>query len=327
MGIGNLYHYISNSLLKNSLYKTSLIKEITLKELSGKSLAIDTNAFIYKYSYGMDESNCLIQFGWLMTDFYRYKIKPIFVFDGKAIEEKKDKKEYDQKRKNYINITPKKIEQVKKLLQLMGAQIIDLKTGDGEGVCSILNRLGIVDYVVCEDGDVFPFGAISLIRGIGSQQNREQNMKYYNIKAIVKEFELPEDEFIDFCILCGCDYSEKITGIGPVNAYKLIKQYHNIENIIKFITETSDKKIKKYIIPLPFNYEKARNVFKKHLKYIELDQELKNNFLPIFPYNHEQIVLFLCNIIPEADDYVRLWTYFQSGILPNCNHNLMEQYR
>ena len=58
MGIGNLYHYISNSLLKNSLYKTSLIKEITLKELSGKSLAIDTNAFIYKYSYGMDESNC-----------------------------------------------------------------------------------------------------------------------------------------------------------------------------------------------------------------------------------------------------------------------------
>ena len=322
-----------------------------------------------------------------MTDFYRYKIKPIFVFDGKAIEEKKDekekrnkrkldqiktiedikiklddkhiklnidtkiydefilkktypnideneikelcriKKEYDQKRKNYINITPKKIEQVKKLLQLMGAQIIDLKTGDGEGVCSILNRLGIVDYVVCEDGDVFPFGAISLIRGIGSQQNREQNMKYYNIKAIVKEFELPEDEFIDFCILCGCDYSEKITGIGPVNAYKLIKQYHNIENIIKFITETSDKKIKKYIIPLPFNYEKARNVFKKHLKYIELDQELKNNFLPIFPYNHEQIVLFLCNIIPEADDYVRLWTYFQSGILPNCNHNLMEQYR
>jgi len=97
MGIGNLYHYISNSLLKNSLYKTSLIKEITLKELSGKSLAIDTNAFIYKYSYGMDESNCLIQFGWLMTDFYRYKIKPIFVFDGKAIEEKKDEKEKTMK--------------------------------------------------------------------------------------------------------------------------------------------------------------------------------------------------------------------------------------
>ena len=31
------------------------------------------------------------------------------------------------------------------------------------------------------------------------------------------------DEFIALCILCGCDYTESIDGIGPVTAYKLIK--------------------------------------------------------------------------------------------------------
>lgn len=35
------------------------------------------------------------------------------------------------------------------------------------------------------------------------------------------------------CILCGCDYASKIEGIGPVTAYRLIKQYKNIENILK----------------------------------------------------------------------------------------------
>ena len=40
---------------------------------------------------------------------------------------------------------------------------------------------------------------------------------------------------MDFCILCGCDYTTKIVGIGPVNAYKLIKEHKNIENIIATI--------------------------------------------------------------------------------------------
>jgi flap endonuclease-1 len=39
---------------------------------------------------------------------------------------------------------------------------------------------------------------------------------------------LSEEEFIDMCILCGCDYASKIEGIGPVKAYKFIKDYKNL---------------------------------------------------------------------------------------------------
>lgn len=40
------------------------------------------------------------------------------------------------------------------------------------------------------------------------------------------------EQFIDLCILLGCDYCGTIRGIGPKKAFELIKQYDNIETIL-----------------------------------------------------------------------------------------------
>lgn len=53
-------------------------------------------------------------------------------------------------------------------------------------------------------------------------------------ETMIKDLGLTDDQFIDMCILCGCDYASKIEGIGPVKAYKYIKQYGSIENILEF---------------------------------------------------------------------------------------------
>ena len=37
-------------------------------------------------------------------------------------------------------------------------------------------------------------------------------------------------EFIDLCIMCGCDYTHSIGGIGPVKAFKLIQDNRNIDD-------------------------------------------------------------------------------------------------
>lgn len=37
------------------------------------------------------------------------------------------------------------------------------------------------------------------------------------------------DQFIDLCILCGCDYTSNIRGIGPVKALSLIQKHGTIE--------------------------------------------------------------------------------------------------
>ena len=65
-------------------------------------------------------------------------------------------------------------------------------------------------------------------------------------------------QFIDLCILLGCDYCEKIGGIGRVRAYQLIQEHKTIENILEAIKR--DKK--KYTIPEDWKYKEARELFK-----------------------------------------------------------------
>lgn len=64
------------------------------------------------------------------------------------------------------------------------------------------------------------------------------------------------DQFVDLCILLGCDYCDTIRGIGPVRAVELVAKYKNIETIIKNIDT------KKYPVPENFNYQRARELFK-----------------------------------------------------------------
>ncbi len=63
-------------------------------------------------------------------------------------------------------------------------------------------------------------------------------------------------QFIDLCILLGCDYCDTIRGIGPKRALQLIKQYGDIETILKHLDT------KKYTVPDNFPYKEVRELFK-----------------------------------------------------------------
>lgn len=74
---------------------------------------------------------------------------------------------------------------------------------------------------------------------------------------------MTQKEFIDLCILCGCDYTHSIGGMGPVTSYKLLKEHGTIEDVIekvKEVNEDPDKK-KKYTIPDKFLYKESRELF------------------------------------------------------------------
>jgi flap endonuclease-1 len=46
-------------------------------------------------------------------------------------------------------------------------------------------------------------------------------------------------QFIDLCILLGCDYLEPIKGVGPKSALKLIREYGGLDKVIKHLREKS----------------------------------------------------------------------------------------
>ena len=73
------------------------------------------------------------------------------------------------------------------------------------------------------------------------------------------------DEFIDLCILCGCDYTHSIGGIGPVKAFNLMKDHKNIEKVLEVVKRQNDDPTRKqkYVIPEAFLYEESRELFKE----------------------------------------------------------------
>ena len=105
--------------------------------------------------------------------------------------------------------------------------------GEGEGYASELCRIGYVDYVLSEDMDTLVYGCPKLIRNcLDKTIKRKDIISIIDYEKTVEGLKLTHDEFIEFCILCGCDYCESVSKIGNITAYKLIKKYKTIENIM-----------------------------------------------------------------------------------------------
>ena len=77
------------------------------------------------------------------------------------------------------------------------------------------------------------------------------------LNKAIEGLEFSMDQFIDLCILLGCDYCDSIRGIGPKRAIELIRNHNSIDNILKVIDA------KKYTVPENWIYKSARELFKK----------------------------------------------------------------
>ncbi|KAL6960114.1 Elongation of fatty acids protein 2 [Sarracenia purpurea var. burkii] len=62
-------------------------------------------------------------------------------------------------------------------------------------------------------------------------------------------------QFIDLCMLLGCDYCDSIRGVGPKRAIEFIREHRNISKIIENIDG------KKFTVPENWNYEAAKELF------------------------------------------------------------------
>ncbi len=74
------------------------------------------------------------------------------------------------------------------------------------------------------------------------------------------------EEFVDFCILCGCDYLPTIQGLGPGNALKLIREHKTLEKIIEHIQEENQRRISegekpRFLVPENFDFQTTRELF------------------------------------------------------------------
>jgi len=281
MGIKNLFKLIKKN-APNSITNKSI------KDYNGLYLVLDANMVIYQYVIAIRNSgNDLLNNDGKITShvlgvisksllLLKNGIMPIFVFDGKAPELKMNtlKKRKESKKRNveklksctdekdklkffkrsYV-LTWEQIVQAKEILKLFGIPVIE-PPSEADPMCALLVKKKIAYGVISEDMDLLTFGSPILIRKL--RAGNKKTIVEINLKDVLGELNLKMEEFIDLCILLGCDYTPTIGRIGMIRAYEIIKQYRTIDNFL-----SKDPKVKSgfYKIPECYNYKKARDFF------------------------------------------------------------------
>lgn len=105
--------------------------------------------------------------------------------------------------------------------------------------------------------DTLTFNSPIVLRHLTFSEARKTPIDVISLPNVLAGLELTMDEFIDMCMLCGCDYLEPIKGIGAKTAYKLVKEYDNMEDILDHLRKGKNQP------PEDWPYEEARELFRK----------------------------------------------------------------
>jgi len=270
----------------------SAIKENEIKNYFGRKVAIDASMSLYQFLIAVrqdggaqltNESGETTSH--LMGMFYRTirmvdnGIKPVYVFDGKPpqmkageLEKRKEKRdeaqaaldkakeegnmeEVDKQNRRLVKVTKEHVADVKVLLKHMGIPYVDAPC-EAEAQCAELVKAGKVYAAGTEDMDALTFGTNVLLRHLTFSEARKMPIKEFHVANVLEGMEIDQDQFVDLCILLGCDYVDKIKGIGPKKAIELIKKHKTIENILENLDTT------KYPPPEDWMFTEARRLFK-----------------------------------------------------------------
>uniref|UniRef100_A0A8C6TFE1 Flap endonuclease 1 n=1 Tax=Neogobius melanostomus TaxID=47308 RepID=A0A8C6TFE1_9GOBI len=290
----------------------SAIKEQDIKNYFGRKIAIDASMCIYQFLIAVRQDGNVLQnedgetTSHLMGMFYRtirmleHGIKPVYVFDGKPpnlspkrflekrgerraeaekllaqAQENGEQENIDKLTKRLVKVTKQHNDECKQLLTLMGVPYVEAPC-EAEASCAALVKAGKVFATATEDMDGLTFGTNVMLRHLTASEAKKLPIQEFQYSRILQDIGLTNQQFIDLCILLGCDYCGTIKGIGPKRAIDLIKTHGSIEEILENIDSN------KHPAPEDWLYKEARNLFLEpevvdcstvDLKWTEPDEE------------------------------------------------------
>lgn len=247
------------------------ITEKNLESYRGQKIAIDTSICIYQFLIvirGSDHGTLTNEYGKVTSHlqgmFYntarllRAGLKPVYVFDGEPPYLKSELlRERVSRSEEAINKLEKAIEIGDDAEIGKYSKQAVKSPSEAEAECASLCKTGKIDAVASEDLDALAFGTPRFLRHFVTQGSKKFPVMEFNLTMALEQLNLNMDQFVDLCILCGCNYCDTIRGIGPQNSMKLIRQYGSIEKI----SENIDKD--RFQIPTYWPYEEARLLFKE----------------------------------------------------------------
>ena len=305
MGIKNLLKFLNNY--------DNIVEVIEYDNFNGEKIAIDISIILYQVIIAIRNSGADLtnQQGYVTShilglfnktiSLLKKNVIPIYVFDGvppefkkNTIEARKDvkKKAYikyetctdpDEKIKYFkrtVSISQEQFQDCRELLKLMGIPYIDAPC-EADSQCAYLVKKKIAQSVITEDMDILTFGSPKIYRNFSS---RTKSTLKIELSKILQILDLTYEQFVEFCILLGCDYCDKIKDIQADEIYQYYYKFKNLENTIEYLKELNlpvpevenYNEIKEYFINPPFKNEEDLNLSKPKIK--ELENILVNKY-------------------------------------------------
>jgi flap endonuclease-1 len=248
------------------LRQLAAIEEVPFSELTGSVVAVDAHNWLYRYltttvkwtsehKYTTDDGTevaNLIGVVQGLPKFFEHELTPVFVFDGAVTDLKSDEIEKRrEQREQYEDdledarergddiaiarlesrtqrLTDTIVETTRELLELLDVPVVDAPA-EGESQCAAMARDGTVDYAGTEDYDALLFGAPLTLRQLTSKGNPE----LMDFEETLATHDLTWEQLVDAALLCGTDFNDGISGIGPKTAVSLLHEHGDLWGVLE----------------------------------------------------------------------------------------------
>ena len=158
-----------------------------------------------------------------------------------------------KKMKNYIlNICEEDFILARKLFDILNVPYYSAPL-EAECACADLCKRGLVDAVLTEDTDVLAYGSPIFLSKIDTSNDTCVQIVY---SEVLEALNITSSQFLDLCIMFGCDYNKNINKVGIETSYKYILTYKTIDEIEK----------KKNLDVSVLNHKRTRELFTNYEK-------------------------------------------------------------
>ena len=261
MGIKNLLKLIN-------MYP-DLIVEKEFSEYKNKKIAIDISILLYQVvisvrNTGSDLMNSKGEITSHILGLFNKTIKllenkiiPIYVFDGKPpelkkkvldmrksirkkAEEKMSNAETEEEKIKYfkrsVSISKKQLDECRGLLDMMGVPYVNAPQ-EADSQCAWLAKSGLVDAVLTEDMDILTFGSPKIVKNLTSVRKNPVEIDLLNLKD---KFGWTQEQFIEICILLGCDYTDNLGDIYFLKIFHEFQKNKSIKDVLQKLKREID---------------------------------------------------------------------------------------
>lgn len=285
-------------------------KDLEKINKDNKSIVICIDFWLYAHKFTYSYGNMIIGFWNQIIKLLSHKIIPLYIYDGRpphekdiVIQQRQKKRANLENKLNAINdilsdypsdllseddqieqleeLEKQKIKLKKSIIHIKKSDIDIIKEffdvlhipylnaiGEADALCAKLFKEGYITACLSDDMDMLALGCGRTIKF------QDGKVIEFDLEYILSELKLNYEQFVEMCLLFGCDYIKPMFKLDNMDSYNFIKKYGSIDDVLDKADHESlnrnNEKCKSFID----GYKKAKNI----LMTSSSDENIIDNF-------------------------------------------------